>query len=222
MLVASATRNAKTGPVGATYAPTSHCPDSCKLKGNGCYAQGGRVAIVNNRLVKQAKGLSTEQVATLEANALDAAKINPLGLRVHVSGDCRTPKAAKILAAAVRRWRKRGGGPAWSYTHAWRVVEREDWKGVSVLASVETHEQARQALARGYAPARVVASFPNGARAWTQGEVTYVPCPAQTRENVTCASCKLCWRADDLRARTHAIAFKAHSSGAKKVRLALV
>ena len=37
--------NAKTGPIPVTTSSKNTCPDSCQLKGNGCYAEVGRVNI---------------------------------------------------------------------------------------------------------------------------------------------------------------------------------
>jgi hypothetical protein len=80
-------------------------------------------------------------------------------MRLHTVGDCRTDEAAKIVAAAAERYMDAGGGPVWTYTHAWRLVDRASWGRVSVLASCETPEQVELARARGYATAIVVDEF---------------------------------------------------------------
>jgi hypothetical protein len=80
-------------------------------------------------------------------------------LRLHTVGDCRTDEAARIVAAAAERYMDAGGGPVWTYTHAWRLVDRASWGRVSVLASCETPEQVELARARGYATAIVVDEF---------------------------------------------------------------
>jgi hypothetical protein len=142
-------------------------------------------------------------------------------LRLHVSGDASTPEAASILADAARRWQARGGGPAWSFTHAWREVPRWAWRGVSVLASVDRTADGRAALARGYAPAAVTGPHPMHGRAYERDGIRWIPCPNQTR-GVTCAQCQLCWRSTDLAVRGQGIAFAAHGRPKRVLQLPLL
>lgn len=220
------TGTAKLGAgVAATYAPVGSradggsCPRSCPLLGAGCYAEGGRVAMVGARL-ERTKGVRAIDIAREEAAAIDAAYQGGRvprgwGLRLHVSGDARTVGAARVLARAASRWIARGGARPWSYSHAWRAVLREAWGPVSVLASLERASQAEEARAQGYAPALVVASFP--APSWREAGVLWIACPAQTARGATCAECRACWRADSLRDRGLGIAFAAHGVSRRRV-----
>ena len=209
-------QNHKTGPVAATYASIeATCPKDCAFKDAGCYAKGGRVGILNAQLVT---GVTPLQAAVQEARQIEAVR-PPLGLalRLHVSGDCRTVAAARRLGRAGVLWQDRGGGSVWTYTHAWRLVPRGAWgRGVSVLASIEHVGQAAAARKAGYAPALVVPAHPKSGRAWRAGGVRWIPCPEQTR-GIPCASCGLCFKADELRDRGAGIAFAAHSQGKKHV-----
>lgn len=222
VIVVPKSANAKLGAnVATTYTGTESCPSECPLKGgHGCYYEEGfRTRGINNRLNEASAGLAPLDIAQAEASAIDAVKPRPgRALRLHTGGDCRTPDAAQAVAGAAARWQNRGGGRAWSYTHAWRSVGRRSWGAVSILASVESVTDGKRALRAGYAPARVVRSFPNGPRSWSEGGVQWIPCPAQTRDEITCESCRLCWNADDLRNRNAGIAFEAHGSSAKKAR----
>ena len=207
------------GRVAATYASITHtCPSTCALKKTGeCYAQSGHVGFVVNRLDKAGK-TTPLAAAKQEAAAIDAAyNGGPVpqdgarggrDLRLHVSGDCRTAAGARVLAAAVARFKARGGGDSWSYSHAWADVPREAWGTISVLASIDKVEDAELALARGYAPARYVSEFPSE-KAWVENWVKFIPCPAQTR-HVSCNTCRLCFDAPALAARRTGIAFSAH------------
>lgn len=215
MLYTELSRNPKTGPVDATYASIrSTCPASCaSLQDGTCYAQGGRVAMTVRRL--DAQGLSALEAARAEVAAIDAAwggrTIPGIALRLHVSGDASSPEAARMLADAVLRRSRRGGGPAWTYTHAWEHVPRSDWGTVSILASVDSVEDVDRARAQGYAPALVVAEHPADGRAFRDSEGrTWIPCPEQTR-GTRCTECRLCWSADALFARNAGITFAAHS-----------
>jgi hypothetical protein len=202
--------------VDATYASIkATCPSSCPLKDDGCYAQTSFTGIVTARLNKEAKDSSTLEVARAEANAIDRAygggKI-PQGrdLRLHVAGDSRTITGSRVLNAAIGRWRKRGGGSAWSYTHAWKHVARSDWSNVSMLASITTTDEVAEARAQGYAPSIVVGEHPSE-KAYTLpgSETTWIPCPNQTR-GVGCTDCRLCFKADWLYETNRGISFSAH------------
>ena len=217
-LLTLSSSNTKTGPVAATYASIEvTCPPRCALKKVGsCYAQLGRVGLHGRRLDQADRELTPLGAARAEAALLDAV-VTPLGrpIRLHVSGDCRTPAAARALAHAVRRWEGRVGGRAWSYTHAWRAVKRSDWGRVSVLGSIERPRDARKVMERGYAPALVVQTHPSK-RAYRAHGVEWIPCPEQT-VGVTCAQCRLCWNGDALRKREQGVAFAAHGPRRKRV-----
>jgi hypothetical protein len=215
-IVVQESSNAKIGAVSTTYQPTTHCVD-CTLKGNGCYAQTGMVAIHTRKLDENARASHASPVrsARQEAAGIDALKAKGQGLRIHTSGDCPTTEAARLVAGAADRFTSRGGGKAWTYTHAWRRVQRKAWGSVSVLASVETLSDARRASRKGWAVARVVPQF-SGDKAWEEGGMRWIPCPAQTRDNVTCESCRLCWNDDRLRAIGAGVAFEAHGSSKRK------
>jgi hypothetical protein len=228
-LYVSASGNSKIGRaaerdarIDTTYAPiVASCPSSCAMRpgtGDGtCYASLGRVAGVVRRLEAHDAGrYDSATVARAEARAIRASYGGgpvPAGrpLRIHSSGDARTPYAARTIGAAATDRARRGGGQAWTYTHAWRDVPRSAWgPDVSVLASIDSPDDVGAVRAQGYAPARVVARHAS-ARAWVADGVRWIPCPAQTREGTTCADCRLCWRADALAARGAGIACAAHS-----------
>lgn len=206
--------------VDATYASIkSSCPKTCPLMGEGCYAELGHTGIHVKRLDEQAVGFSPLQVARAEANSIDESYKGgavPSGrdLRIHVSGDCRTIAGARLVNKAVGRWKKRGGGNAWSYTHAWKNVPRDTWSNVSMLASVSDIAEASEAQSLGYVPSIVVGEH-QSERAYTLegSDIKWIPCPNQTR-GVGCSDCKLCFNDARLADGNFGIAFAAH--GIKK------
>ena len=216
--------NAKLGPVSATYASQASCPLSCPWLGNGCYAERGPVGFQTRRLNRSAVR-SALRIAEAEARAIDALTGDRL-LRLHVVGDARTDAAARVLAAAARRYSSRGNVPrrgrkVWGYTHAWRTVSRKSWgECISILASVETVRDAWHAMAQGYAAAIVVSTFERET-AYPIDGTTVVPCPNQTRE-VTCWECGLCRDDKRLRAAGLVIAFEAHGTGGPAIRKTLM
>ncbi len=219
-------KNEKTGPCAATYVTINACPNTCQLKNNGCYASLGNVGIHVSRLDKNAEANnSTPMDAALqEANLIKNSfkgKSIPYGkhLRLHVSGDTTTKEGAKVLSEAIDGYKKRGGGLVWSYTHAHRTVPRSAWtKNISILGSVDSIEEVKKVRRKGYAPAIVVTHFDSHKAFSIKGcKTKFIPCPAQTKENVTCVDCKLCMRADDLYERNYGIAFAAHSIFKNKI-----
>jgi hypothetical protein len=154
--------------------------------------------------------MTPARLARAEARAIDALT-GDRPLRLHVVGDCRTRTAARIVAQAAERYRRRAGRPVWTYTHAWRAVPRADWGCVSVLASCETPAQAAEAMEAGYAVALLVADFPSEA-AFAHAGLRVIPCPEQTR-GTTCRDCRLCWDDRRLHAAGLVIGFRAHGQG---------
>lgn len=210
--------------VDATYASIkASCPRTCPFMGEGCYAQMGFMALHTNRLDREADGMSSVQIARIEAKAIDNAYNGgrvpaDRDLRIHVAGDARTVTAAKVISRAVSRWQARGGNLAWSYTHSWKDVPRSAWGTVSCLASVESVRDAKLAMRQGYAPAIVVPEHLSDKAYYLPGSnIKWVPCPQQTR-GIGCSDCRLCFNADGLHERKTGIAFAAHGAGTKKIK----
>lgn len=211
------------------------CPDSCVFKGSpsnvgGCYVDAGYSRIKSAALDEAARDLTPIDIIAEEARQIDDAfdggcvpqdgARGGRDLRVHVGGDVGSAEGARLLAKAARRWRARGGGSVFTYTHAWREVPRSAWgDAISVLASVERPEDIERARKRGYPSALVVEEFPNGPKAFRRvgSNARIVPCPAETRQGVTCVSCRLCLDRDLLK-MSAAIAFKVHGKHAEAAR----
>ena len=229
--------------VASTYVSIrSTCPDTCPMKDAGCYAQQGFTAHALRLLDAQAAELRPRDVIAAEALAIrrlfvakttgrhspentgrvpqDGYRGRGRDLRLHMAGDVPRDSidlAVNQLAQAAHDWRARGGGDVWTYTHQWAHVARAWWGPIKVLASCETPRQVREARARQYAAALLVTHFPNGPRAFRVANVpgVVVPCPAQTKESVTCATCRLCMA--DLVKLNVTIGFAPHGSRAAKV-----
>jgi hypothetical protein len=179
--------------------------------------------MINFRLNKSVKkSMRPEAVARVERDAIvksfEGGKIPQDGarggrdLRLHVSGDARTRRAVRILAGAVKNWIGRGGGAVWSYTHAWQTVPRRDWGKTSILASMTDPALAAAARKQGYAPALVVQHHASDKAYQVAGsDVTWIPCPQQTRD-VACSDCRLCMDSQRLFNANMGIAFAAHGA----------
>lgn len=193
--------------VSSTYVSIKHtCPDTCVLKGAGCYVQSGYTKLANGLLDERgARTARRDKLAPMREEARCIDKLGVRGvrqdggkrgssgrdLRLHVGGDATCAEGAAILARAARRYRERGGGDVWTYTHRWRRIARRAWGGIHVLASVETVEEAKAALGRLYAIAMTVPQLPQERAVDVPGVGKLVPCPYETR-GVTCVKCRLC------------------------------
>lgn len=206
----SSSGNTKIGALDATWASIhATCVDCSWKKTKVCYALGGRAQFVVYKLDAAAQKARRDATDTSfdEAACIDAAYhvgskcetgAVPAGtvLRVHASGDTSTVEGARALAAAIARWKKRGGSIAYSYTHAWRRVPREAFGELSVLASIDKVEDVPAALARGYGSVTVLVTEDSWAKNFTirpDGDLVFkkfavpgtntslgfVPCPAQ-------------------------------------------
>jgi hypothetical protein len=231
------TGNSKLGEAAATYAAQQSCPSGCVfIDGGGCYAETGRLGkFVTSPLNAAARGAGPVEVARAEAEAIDSLAV-PVGrpLRLHVVGDCPDDECANIVARAAERYVERGGGPVWTYTHAWREVDRKSWGKVSVLASCETPMDVWLAAQRGYATALVVEEFPTHRRharlmpgqqltEFATGDdvkVDVLPCPSQTKDR-SCTDCRLCLDDTKLRQRGYSIGFALHGIPVAKQRARL-
>lgn len=206
------------------------CPRWCAFKDKGCYAQTGYAGPMIRKLDRDAEHVPN--IAQAEADVIDA--MWPSGvpqdgarggrdLRLHVSGDVVDEEGARILGAAAGRFRARGGGLVWTYTHRWMVIPRAAWgEHIAVFASTETPEAASRARELGYAVAIVVRSFPHEHRAFTLPglDALVIPCPAQVG-TITCVECRMCMRDRRFNERGLVVAFEIHGTAPKKAKTRL-
>ncbi len=213
--------NRKIGRVSATYATQATCPSSCKLRENGCYAESGLVAFITRKLNRSEDSAApVEELAMAEAVAI-AGLTGEHPLRMHVVGDATTDGAARLLSSAAEYHTNKHNQPVWTYTHAWRDVERSSWGKVSVFASCESTEDAKLAMSRGYAAALVVDSHAQD-KAYGVDGLKLVPCPQQTGRSASCVDCGLCMRADSMLKMGSVIAFEVHGQQAARAKSALI
>lgn len=219
MYLATATEkssNSKVGPASVTSAAQESCPKSCAWYGAGCYAESGFQGLyVTSKLNRSVGDATAEDVARVEAAAIDGLS-GKQDLRVHIVGDSKTNRIARLVSAAADRHRAKHGKRVWSYTHAWREVLRKSWGKVSVLASCETLSDIRHAWSRGYAACVVVTKFQD-TKAWVKDGIKMVPCPHTLGKVENCVKCGLCMRGDWLFESKTVVVFEAHGGGKRKM-----
>lgn len=213
-------KNKKIGEASTTYAGLNTCPNSCPFKKTeACYGQCGPIGIIFRNVTDMKRS------AVREAKS-EASKIRKLtglkDLRLHSTGDSRTNETTKILADACKEYSARFGKTAWTYTHAWREVNRSSWGDVSVLASLESTNEIKKAWNRNY-PAAIVFQKFSSTKPFTQDGYKIIPCPNQVAKSegkkVTCTDCRLCLKADKLLKHKLTIAFAIHGPTKKAARM---
>ena len=206
------------------------CDDACKFKDAGCFAESGytglMVARLDGEVTRKRGNIGIEEAAAIDTLfprgvPQDGGKYGKAGrdLRLHVSGDAEDEQAAIALSLAAARYRTRGGGVVWTYTHAWRRIPRSMWGPIEVLASVETVKDIDRArFIRGYVPTLVVREFPTRKVFSVPGtEVRFIPCPAETKKT-TCTQCRLCFDTARLYKDKLGIAFAVHGKDRNKAK----
>lgn len=184
--------------VSTTYVAQDSCPESCPLRGHGCYAETGWAGFQTYRInqVQLKRRLTLVELA--EAEAMGIRRLTGTRrLRAHVVGDCRTPETANIVGEAMRAHESKHGQRAWTYTHAWRDIPLKDWRFARVLASCSTIQEVEQAHSRYYATALIIPPT-TSRKAYQVRDFTVVPCPAQFHDKrtgarqTTCERCNIC------------------------------
>ena len=205
-------QNVKTGPIPTTVTSAATCPDVCPLKAKGCYAQGGPLAI-HWRAVTQGKRGGSLQALCDNIAALPADTLWRHNVAGDLPGEGNAIDKAGMLALIQANDGKRG----FTYTHKPAqhganadLIRFANAKGFTVNLSANTLAHADSLAALDIGPVVVVLDAPEGQRADTvtpEGRKV-VTCPATYRDDVTCASCKLC----AVRDRAVIVGFPAHGA----------
>lgn len=209
--------NVKTGPIPVSTSSADTCPDACPLKAKGCYAKTGPLAMHWAKVTAGARGQAFSAF-------LAQIKALPKGQtwRHNQAGDL-AGKGDRINLQALRRLTAANTGKrGFTYTHKppalgsnAKAIQEANKGGFTVNLSGNSLQHADELLALGIAP--VVAIVPEGLRpnGETGGKTPagnrFIFCPAQTREGVTCSTCRLC----SVAKREYIIAFEAHGTNKK-------
>jgi len=186
-------RNAKTGPIPVTTTEQKSCPKICPLKNNGCYADGGPLAIVWRETASL--GISLGELCK-SIRALPDGQLwrhNQAGDLPHTRGEISFNAVSRLIEANTG---KRG----FTYTHHEpdtpenaRIIQRANKHGFTINLSANTPAHADKLVALGIAP--VVAVLPEdhtSPKQFTPGGNPIVVCPVVTGKRASCAECKLC------------------------------
>lgn len=206
-------RNSKTGPIPVTTTAKESCPDSCALKAGGCYAKGGPLALIWNKVSEGTAGLpwagALAEIRKLPKGTLwrhNQAGDLP-GMGDEIDGD-----AMRALVAANK------GRNGFTYTHKpltpdnAREIRAANANGFTVNLSADNLAEADRLAESGVGPVVVVLPSEAKAALRTPSGRRVAICPATISEAVNCASCGLC----AVRDRKAIIGFPAHGASKRK------
>lgn len=206
-------RNAKTGPIPVSTTTRATCPDSCPFKANGCYAESGPLAI-HWRKVTQGLGMSWQAFCDA-IESLPAGQLWRHNQAGDLPGQGETIDRDALSALVQANKGKRG----FTYTHKpltagnQQAIKDANEQGFTINLSANSLAHADKLASLGIAPVTVVLPHdaPTATQYTPQGRKVVV-CPATYRDNVSCASCKLC----AVRDRDCIVGFPAHGTSKRK------
>lgn len=215
--LAAESKNRKVGPIPVSTTEEASCPRECPLKGAGCYASGGPLALHWRKVQPGGRGDNwTAFCRRMRAFAAGTP------FRHNQAGDLPQTKRGTIdrrklrqLVSAVKHLR------GWTYTHYTPerrenadAVRYANANGFTVNLSADNPTQADRLYGLGVGP--VVCILPHDAPSRgnrTPGGLPIVVCPAQTNDDITCADCLLC----EKRNRKSIVGFLAHGMSKKRI-----
>jgi hypothetical protein len=212
-------RNAKTGPIPVSTTSSGTCPPSCAFFGHGCYAQ---VNMHINRLWKRLDG-GAYKFALSWREFLGEVRALPPGQlwRHNQAGDL--PGAGDALDVKALAELVEASAPARGFTYTHKPLKRKSERAAVAAANqrgfivnLSGNNPAHADTLADLAIAPVVTVLPDTVR----GNVKFrtpagrriVVCPATYRDDVTCASCRLCAVAN----RKVIVGFPAHGAAHKR------
>jgi hypothetical protein len=205
--------NVKTGPIPVSTTSALSCSDTCPFKNNGCYAESGPLALHWRAVTAGDRGLTwpefCEEISRLPDGQLwrhnQAGDLPGLDNTIN-------PAALDMLVSANK------GRRGFTYTHKpatpenLELIRAANVAGFTVNLSANNLAHADTLAETGAGPVVTVLPINAPAKMTTPAGRPVITCPAQTRDDVSCADCQLCARQD----RPTIIGFLAHGTGAKK------
>jgi hypothetical protein len=204
--------NVKTGPIPVSTSSFRTCPDACPLKSNGCYADGGPLALHWRAVTNETRGTSWQsfirQIFELPSGQL--WRHNQAGDLPGLNNDIDRDKLTDLVIANTG---KRG----FTYTHKpptrrnLDAIRGANTLGFTINLSANNLDHADKLVKTGLP---VVVVLPeddvNKRNQLTPAGHKVVTCPATRSKRINCSTCGLCRKKN----RGFIIGFPAH--GARK------
>jgi hypothetical protein len=209
--------NVKTGPIPVTTSDASTCPDVCPFKKSGCYADSGPLALHWSKVSKGERGNDLSALAK-QIRAFPRNQVwrhNQAGDLPGIGNVIDSDALAQIVDANKGR---RG----FTYTHKpcegannasnLDAVKSANSQGFTINLSGNNLAHADRLANLQAGPVVCVVPEATESTFFTPAGRKGIVCPAQQRDDITCASCQLCSRA----MRSVIIGFRAHGTSKKK------
>ena len=234
MIIIPKSSNEKTGDIIQSYSARSTCPNRCPLKGHGCYADNYHTSrqwdrcenASDPRYVSNVKDLGLSLIEAIAPRVKKGA--TEVLFRHNVAGDIAQENSDLIdasrvnaiadacsAAGAIMDVTVRG----YTYTHCSisqqnaKVIHEALSKNFIINYSCETVAEVKNANELGCDTVITSVNPEETIKNLKSEGIRAVQCPAQTHEDVSCESCKLCSRH-----RNTTIVFAVHGNGSKKAR----
>ncbi len=213
--------NEKTGPIPVSTTSNETCPDTCPFMGNGCYAENFRLGSFWKRVSNGTAGVDWSTFIVQVENMPDNAygnlwRHNQAGDLPGVNTTLDTGKLAQLVKANAK-----AGMRGFTYTHKplrsakeRKAIADANAAGFTINLSGNSPAHADTLADLDIAPVVTVlpADVQGNAELHTPAGRRIVVCPATYRDDVTCASCQLCQRAE----RKTIVGFPAHGASRAK------
>jgi hypothetical protein len=209
--------NVKTGPIPVTTSEAATCPDICPFKKSGCYADSGPLALHWSKVTKGERGNSLD-ILCGQIKSFPRGQVWRHNQAGDLPGLGNTIDAGKLAQIVTANKGRRG----FTYTH--KPCEGQEFaSNRDAVASANREGFTINLSANNMAHADKLADLQAGPVVCVVPEATantfYTPqgrkgiiCPAQQRDDITCANCQLCQRGN----RSVIIGFRAHGTSKKK------
>lgn len=206
--------NAKTGPLPVTVTSEDTCPPSCEMR-DTCYAKQSFSGMHWRKVSAGERGGTLTELAA-HIRTLPEGQV----WRHNVAGDL-PGKEERINGASLRKLTSANTGRrGFTYTHKLPHVAdnaahiaRANRDGFTVNLSANNLAQADAYVDLDIAPVVVVLPHDADKNTHTPNGTLVVVCPATQRDDVTCASCKMC----AVGGRSFIVGFPGHGNKATHV-----
>lgn len=232
--------NVKTGPIPVSTSSAATCPTTCPFNesdaarryrldagisgGGGCYAAHGKLSLHWRKVTAGERGSGLEGFCDAIAK-LPAGQVWRMNQAGDLPGDADELDYAAL--EAIVRANARANARGFTYTHKpttpanLDAIARANANGFTVNLSANSPAHADELVGNGSPVVTVLPQDVDGAATrtlTTPAGRTIVVCPATYRDDVTCASCKLCAVAT----RKVIVGFPAHGSAKSRASLAVL
>lgn len=205
--------NRKTGPIPVSTTSSESCPSTCPLRNAGCYAAVGYTSIQWSKVDSGERGKDWKGFVS-EVRKLPRGQVwrhNVAGDLPHTNGKI-NPEDLTELVAANR------GRRGFTFTHHLpklgdnaQLIREANEGGFTINLSANHLDEVDELVDMKIGPAVTVLPSDAERVTVTPGGNRVIVCPAVQRDEVTCASCQLCSKAD----RKVVIGFPVHGVRAK-------